>query len=126
MHIPDYIHDDEKCRDILISIFLDNVIACTFCGSSNFYTYKSRKIYKCKNCEKQFSFTSILLFKKTKIPMNRWLLALIFYSINNPNSYQLSRLIDVSQKSCWLMIKKIDKLTNPIITSKVKQMFTSK
>jgi len=50
---------------------------CEKCGCTAVYEYKSRRIFKCKGCESQFSITSGTIFASRKMSI-RDLLAAIF------------------------------------------------
>src|SRR6185437_186101 len=42
---------------------------CTRCGSLDSYSYKTRKLYRCKDCSRQFSVTSGTIFASRKLPV---------------------------------------------------------
>jgi hypothetical protein len=60
------------------------------CGSTEIYAYKTRRIFRCKACHKQFSVTSGTLFHSRKLPINQsngenWR-AVAHLALNNPKS----------------------------------------
>ena len=64
--------------------------------------------YKCKNTGKRFNVKTGTILKHTKIPLVDWLWSLYhFLSKKGVSSCQLSRNIDVTQKSAWNLLKDI-------------------
>jgi transposase-like protein len=84
---------------------------CDSCSSDSFGTYQSgsRKIYQCKSCRKNHRITAGTLFHRTKIPLQKWFLAIreISQSKNSLSALELHRHIDVNYKTAWLMKQKI-------------------
>ena len=74
---------------------------CPKCGCLDHYFLKTRKVYKCKGCSKQYSLTSGTIFHSRKLQV-RDILAAIAIFINGSKGYsalQLSRDIDVDYKT---------------------------
>lgn len=49
---------------------------CPRCGCTTVYTYKARKLRKCKACTHQFSVTSGTIFASRKLSVRDYLLAI--------------------------------------------------
>lgn len=82
---------------------------CPNCGCAAVYTYKARKIFKCKGCEKQFSLTSGTIFANRKMPLRDILLAIAIFT-NGAKGYaalQLSRDLDCQYKTAFVLSHKI-------------------
>ena len=47
---------------------------CPICGCVAVYTYTTRKLFKCKGCNHQFSVTSGTIFASRKLPIRDYLL----------------------------------------------------
>ena len=52
---------------------------CPKCGCLSLYTYKARKIWKCKGCTHQFSATSGTIFASHKLPIRDYLMAIALF-----------------------------------------------
>ncbi len=82
---------------------------CPHCGCLTVWEYKSRKLFKCKACEKKFSVTSGTIFASRKLPI-RDILAAIAIFVNGVKGYpalQLSRDLDVQYKTAFVLFHKL-------------------
>jgi hypothetical protein len=52
---------------------------CPHCGSAEVYSYRSRPIWRCKDCGKQFSVTSGTIFHSRKLPHRDYLAAIAIF-----------------------------------------------
>lgn len=70
---------------------------------------KTRKIWKCGGCRKQFSFKAGTLLEDSPIGLNKWLPAIwmIANARNGISSHELGRAIGVTQKTAWFMLHRI-------------------
>ena len=85
-------------------------IICQHCGSSEkIHTYKSRMIYKCGECGKQFSVRKGTIFEESRLPLRKWFAAswLLTESRKGISSCQLAREIGVTQKTAWFMLGRL-------------------
>jgi len=53
---------------------------CPRCGCVGAYEYKSRPLFKCKECGHQFSVTSGTIFSGRKLPIRTYLLAIAIFA----------------------------------------------
>jgi transposase-like protein len=83
---------------------------CPACGSEDEHAFlKSRRLWKCRACKKQFSIKVKTIFEDSPIKLSKWLPA-IWMLVNCKNgisSYELGRAIGVTQKSAWFMLHRI-------------------
>ncbi|MDB2415186.1 IS1595 family transposase [Rickettsiales bacterium] len=95
---------------------------CPRCNCAAVYTYKARKIFKCKSCEKQFSVTTDTIFASRKLAL-RDILAAIAIFVNGAKGHsalQLSRDLDVQYKTAFVLSHKIrEAITNTAKEEKV-------
>ena len=70
---------------------------------------KTRQLYKCAACRKQYTVTVGTIFESSHIPLNKWLLAfyLLCSSKKGMSSHQLHRMLGVTYKSAWFMTHRI-------------------
>lgn len=83
---------------------------CPFCNKCGAYNFKNQnKTFKCKHCNKIFSYKTGTIFENTKIPMRKWFIAIYLFSSHKKgiSSHQLAKDISVTQKSAWFMLQRI-------------------
>ncbi|MEO0622617.1 MAG: IS1595 family transposase [Pseudomonadota bacterium] len=66
-------------------------------------------LYQCGDCRKQFTVTVGTVFERSKVPLNKWLLAthLMASSKKGISAHQLHRSIGVTHKTAWFMFHRI-------------------
>ena len=82
---------------------------CPHCGFDVAYEFKTRRLFKCKSCEKQFSVTSGTLFASRKLGLRDYLLAIAIF-VNGVNGYaalQLSRDLNCDYKTAFVLAHKL-------------------
>lgn len=87
----------------------DGEAYCPKCGCTACYGYKSRPIWKCKNCNHQFSVTSGTIFASHKMPIRDYLLAIAIFvnGAKGMSALQLSRDLDVQYKTAFVLAHKL-------------------
>jgi len=81
---------------------------CPECGCLEHYNLKSRPVWKCKGCAKQFSLTSGTIFHSRKLSV-RDILGAIAIFVNGAKGYsalQLSRDLCVDYKTAFVLLHK--------------------
>ena len=53
---------------------------CPHCGCCAAYEFRTRRLFKCKGCDKQFSVTSGTTFHGRKLPMRDYLMAIAIFA----------------------------------------------
>ncbi|HET7084144.1 MAG TPA: IS1595 family transposase [Rhizomicrobium sp.] len=73
------------------------------------YTFKCRKIFKCKNCGKRFSLTSGTPFASHKLTFGDILYAMAIYSMGakGTNAIELSHRVNISYKSAFVLLHRL-------------------
>lgn len=66
-------------------------------------------LYQCNACRQQFTVTVGTVFERSKVPLNKWVLAtyLIASSKKGMSAHQLHRMLDVTYKTAWFMFHRI-------------------
>jgi transposase-like protein len=100
-------------------------VVCSHCGSlAKHYFLKprnpegratrtgaisNRRVWKCKDCRKQFSVLTGTIFHGTKIPLRTWLFVVfeMCASKNGVAAREIERKYDVTPKSAWFMVHRI-------------------
>lgn len=87
----------------------DGTPYCPECGCCEAYDLKTRQVYKCKGCAKQYGLTSGTIFASRKLAI-RDILAAIAIFINGAKGYsalQLSRDLSVDYKTAFVLLHKV-------------------
>lgn len=112
--------DADKAREYLEALRWPNGPVCPHCGTEGgHYALKGKShragLLKCKDCRKQFSVTVGTVFERSKIPLNKWLLAvhLMCASKKAMSSHQIHRMLGVTYKSAWFMTHRIREAMKP-------------
>jgi transposase-like protein len=103
---------DEEARDTFRMIrwaSTNGEPACPSCGCLGVYSFKARPIFKCKQCDHQFSVTSGTIFASRKRPVRDYLLAIAIFvnGVKGHSALQLSRDLDCQYKTAFVMAHKI-------------------
>ncbi|MBO6724187.1 MAG: IS1595 family transposase [Rhizobiaceae bacterium] len=108
--------DAEKAREHLEAIHWPHGPICPHCRNSNPERIKKLEgkstrpgVYKCNDCRKPFSVTVGTVFERSKIPLNKWVLAshLMAASKKGMSAHQLHRMLGVTYKTAWFMAHRI-------------------
>ena len=118
-------HDADKAREHLEAIRWPNGPVCAHCNSVDESTELKGKahrpgLYKCRVCRKQFSVTVGTVFERSKIPLNKWVLAaqLMASSKKGYSAHQLHRTINVTYKTAWFMMHRLREAMKPTDSDK--------
>ena len=87
----------------------DDKVTCPRCGSDSNSFVKTRKLWFCNGCKKQFTLKVGTIFEDSPISLDKWMTAfwMICNCKNGISSYELHRTLGVSQKSTWFMLHRI-------------------
>ena len=95
--------------NLLESTLWEKKPQCPYCSSKNQTPLKMELRYHCNACNTSYSVTVGTLFHKTRLPLQKWILAIIFL-FNDPGKYtslQLSNLLEVNRNTAWRISQKI-------------------
>lgn len=110
---------EPKARQYLESIRWPMGPVCPHCGAVDSATKikagkgsKTRPgLYRCgkRECRKQFTVTVGTVFERSKIPLNKWVLAayLMCGSKKGFSSHQMGRMMGVTHKTAWFMTHRL-------------------
>ena len=105
-----YFSDPDVCQDYVAQMrWPDGKATCPRCESQDTYYIKTRRIWQCKDCKRQFSVKVGSIFERSPIGLDKWLTAiwLLASAKNGISSYELHRAIEVTQKTAWFMMHRI-------------------
>lgn len=102
---------EELCQKHLERTLYPFGFVCEKCDANNCSRFKRKNqiIFQCSNCRSQKSLTSGTIFERTKLPLQKWILALYFISQakNCISALELMRHINVNYNTALLMKHKI-------------------
>ena len=104
-----YFSDPDVCIEFIASLRWMNGVVCPHCESQNVGFLKTRRIWKCRECRKQFSVKTGTIFEESPIKLDKWLMAiwLVVNCKNGISSYEIARDLKVTQKSAWFMLHRV-------------------
>ncbi|MBS1737898.1 MAG: IS1595 family transposase [Bacteroidetes bacterium] len=99
---------EQACIDHLEKLQWDGNVVSPFDADSKVYKCAGNK-YKCKNTGKYFNVRTGTIFDNTKIPLQKWFLALHVFSSHKKgiSSHQLAKDISVTQKTAWFLLHRL-------------------
>jgi transposase-like protein len=113
-------YNADKAREHLESINWPNGPVCPHCGETEKVTRLQGKSHRagliqCNLCGKNFTVTVGTVFERSKIPLNKWMLAtyLIASSKKGFSAHQLHRSLGVTYKTAWFMMHRIREAMKP-------------
>lgn len=84
-------------------------IICPNCGSVHITNCKGQMPYRCKECRKYFSVRVGTIMNKSKLPLQKWLLAI--YILANAKkgicSIKMAEYLGCTQKTAWFLCHRI-------------------
>lgn len=114
--------DADEARKYLEDLHWPHGPVCPHCGSGdNQKRLEGGKhrpgLVQCNNseCRKQYTVTVGTVFERSKVPLNKWLLAthLMCASKKGISAHQLHRMLGVTYKTAWFMAHRIREAMTP-------------
>jgi transposase-like protein len=103
---------EEDCREFLIQQRWRGKPVCPYCGyTEKAYRIEGGKRFKCGNkvCHKKYSVTVGTFFENSNIGLRTWFAAMYLITAHKKgiSSLQLSRDLNIHQKTAWFMLHRI-------------------
>jgi len=106
-----YFSDLDMATEFVTSLRWPDGPVCPKCGlvDKKHYYLKTRRVWKCRSCKKQFSVKVGTIFEDSPLGLDKWLPAvwLIANCKNGISSYELAKDLGIQQKSAWFMLHRI-------------------
>jgi len=101
--------DDQSCMDHLAKLKWPGGFVCEKCKHRKYCKGKLEQTRQCTSCGYQATPTSGTMFHKVKFPLLKAFYIVYFMSTNKKgiSSTELSRKLNLRQKTCWLFRKKV-------------------
>lgn len=106
-----YFSDPDRAHEYFVAVRWPHGIACPRmgCGSASVQYIKTRKLWRCKDCKREFTAKVGTIFEDSPLPLTKWLPAVWMISAarNGISSCELARALGVTQKTAWFMLHRI-------------------
>ncbi|HXF48042.1 MAG TPA: IS1595 family transposase [Verrucomicrobiae bacterium] len=108
---------EQSCIRHLEKLRWPEGVVCPNCQASRkIGEIKTRNLYKCGDCKKQFSVRIGTIFEESRISLRKWFMAIWLISSHKKgiSSCQLAKDIRVTQKTAWFMLHRIREISSKI------------
>lgn len=104
-----YFSDLDVCTKFVADLRWPDGPTCPACSGTEYTFIKTRRLWKCKACKKQYSVKVGTIFEDSPLGLDKWLVSiwLIANSKNGISSYELARSVGITQKSAWFVLQRI-------------------
>jgi transposase-like protein len=103
--------DADNCLNYLAARRWPNGAVCPTCGREDVSFLAKQRKWQCKSAHKrrQFSVKVGTIFEDSPLGLDKWLTAIwmVTNCKNGISSYEVSRALDVTQKTAWFMLHRI-------------------
>jgi transposase-like protein len=106
--------DADKAREHLEAVNWPDGPFCPHCGEyKNVHRLQGKStrpgLIQCNSCLKNFTVTVGTVFERSKVPLNKWMLAtyLLSSSKKGMSAHQIHRMLGVTYKTAWFMCHRI-------------------
>jgi transposase-like protein len=104
-----YFSDADRVFEYAVARRWPDGVRCPFCDSPDNAPIQSRKKWRCRTCNKQFSVKNGTIFEDSPLSLSKWFTAvwMLMNCKNGVSSYEIHRALDVTQKTAWFMLHRI-------------------
>src|SRR5271157_2726642 len=87
----------------------DGKVTCPRCGNAKHSFIKTRRLWFCYVCKKQFTLKVGTIFEDSPLGLDKWMIAIwvLANCKNGISSYELGRTLGIMQTSAWFMLHRI-------------------
>jgi transposase-like protein len=84
-------------------------VTCPRCGGAKHSFIKTRRIWFCYDCKKQFTVKVGTIFEDSPLGLDKWMVAIWMLANckNGISSYELGKVLGIRQNSAWFMLHRI-------------------
>jgi transposase-like protein len=102
--------DPQRCFEYAVQKrWLGGQVICPRCHQAKHSFIKTRRIWYCNPCKKQFTVKVGTVMEDSPISLDKWMTA--FWAVanckNGISSHELGRMIGVGQEAAWFMLQRI-------------------
>lgn len=106
--VINYFSSEDTCKKALVEARWGDDVVCPFCGQHHCATRKDGT-FRCNKCKSNFSCLKGTVFENTKLPLQKWFVAMYLISSHKKgvSSLQIMRDCEVTQKTAWFLLHKV-------------------
>lgn len=114
IQVMQYFSDEKVCLQHLREMRWKEGVYCPHCGNTKVYTFTDGKYYKCAGCRKKFTDKVGSIFEDSKVPLQKWFVAVYLISSHKKgiSSLQLGKDLGVTQKTAWFILHRLRHASN--------------
>ncbi|MCU1313953.1 MAG: unclassified family transposase [Acidobacteriaceae bacterium] len=104
--------DPDRCFQYAVNLRWPNgLVSCPRCGSEKHSFVKTRRLWHCKGCKRQFTLKVGTIFEDSPLGLDKWMCAfwMICNCKNGVSSCEVARSLGITQKTAWFMMHRIRK-----------------
>ena len=105
-----YFSDPQRAFDAAVRFrWPGGNVSCPRCGKAKHSFIKTRRIWFCYECKKQFTVKVGTIFEDSPLGLDKWMVALWMLANckNGISSYELGKALGIRQNSAWFMLHRI-------------------
>jgi transposase-like protein len=105
-----YFSDPDRAFDYAVKLrWSDGKIICPRCSSESNYFIKTRKLWLCRGCNRQFTLKVNTIFEDSALGMDKWMAAfwMLVNCKNGISSMEIHRALGITQKSAWFVLQRL-------------------
>jgi transposase-like protein len=105
-----YFADPQRAFDYAVKLRWPNGnICCPRCEARKFSFIKTRRIWFCYACKRQFTVKVKTIMEDSALGLDKWMTAvwMLVACKNGISSHELGRMLGITQKSAWFMLHRI-------------------
>ena len=104
-----YFSDPQRTLDFVVAMRWPHGPVCPRCHSHEYRFIKTRLMWVCKSCLKQYSVKVGTIFEDSAIKLDKWMVAMwmLVSAKNGVSSYEIARGVGVTQKTSWFMMHRL-------------------
>lgn len=105
-----YFSDPDRCFEFAKRLrWPDGTVVCPRCGAAKNSFIKTRKLWFCYGCKKQFTIKVKTIFEDSPLGLDKWMVAfwMLANCKNGISSHELGRTLGITQTSAWFMLQRI-------------------
>jgi transposase-like protein len=105
-----YFSDPQRAFDYAVELrWPDGKVTCPRCDGAKHSFIKTRRIWFCYDCQKQFTLKVGTVFEDSPISLDKWMTAfwMLANCKNGISSLEIHRALGVTQKTAWFMLQRL-------------------
>lgn len=105
-----YFSDPDRAFEFVVKLrWPDGKVICPRCSSDSNYFIKTRKLWLCRGCDKQFTLKVNTIFEDSALGMDKWMAAfwMLVNCKNGISSMEIHRALGITQKTAWFVLQRL-------------------